>query len=118
MPGEHRDMYVSTTLSLVIFTTVVCGGLTAPMMSKMGMRQLPVNLTNPLSPGASIECHYEVNNYYVTLSALHRLLSISTKEICVDENNTDDDFFLLLTSTSTPRNLSPTIVLLSVQGLE
>ena len=89
MPGEHRDMYVSTTLSLVIFTTVVCGGLTAPMMSKMGMRQLPVNLTsavlhtsgNPLSPGVSIECHYEVNNYSVMLSALHGFLSISTKEI-------------------------------------
>jgi len=38
MPGEHKDMYVSTTLSIVIFTTVVCGGLTAPMMNKMGMR--------------------------------------------------------------------------------
>ena len=63
-------MYVSTTLSLVIFTTVVCGGLTAPMMSKMGMRQLPVNLASavlhssgsPVSTGIAIECHYEVYN--------------------------------------------------------
>ncbi len=38
MPGEHKDLYVSTTLSVVIFTTVVCGGLTEPMLSKMDMR--------------------------------------------------------------------------------
>ena len=37
MPGEHRDLYVSTTLSIVIFTTVVCGGLTAPLLSTMGL---------------------------------------------------------------------------------
>ena len=38
MPGEHRDLYISTTLSIVIFTTVVCGGLTEPMLNRMGMR--------------------------------------------------------------------------------
>lgn len=38
MPGEHRDLYVSTTLFIVVFTTVVCGGLTEPMLSRMGMR--------------------------------------------------------------------------------
>lgn len=31
-------MYVSTTLGVVIFTTVVCGGLTEPMLTRMGMR--------------------------------------------------------------------------------
>jgi len=38
LPGEHRDVYISTTLGIVIFTTIVCGGLTEPMLAKMGMR--------------------------------------------------------------------------------
>lgn len=38
MPIEHRGLYVSTTLIIVISTTLVCGGLTEPMLSKMGMR--------------------------------------------------------------------------------
>ena len=38
MPGEHREMYVSTTLSIVIFTTVICGGLTEPLLTRMGMK--------------------------------------------------------------------------------
>lgn len=42
MPGENTDLYVSTTLSIVIFTTVVCGGLTEPMLSKFGMRGQPL----------------------------------------------------------------------------
>jgi solute carrier family 9 (sodium/hydrogen exchanger), member 8 len=43
MPGENKDLYVSTTLSIVIFTTIVCGGLTEPMLSRMGMRLDPQN---------------------------------------------------------------------------
>lgn len=42
MPGEHKEIYISTTLAIVIFTTVVCGGLTEPMLNKMGMK-LSVN---------------------------------------------------------------------------
>ena len=62
MPGERRDMYVSTTLSIVIFTTVVCGGLTAPMMSRMGMRQSPASAgTNTANPTLPVESHYEVS---------------------------------------------------------
>ena len=38
MPGAHRDVYISTTLSVVILTTVVCGGLTEPMLTRMDMR--------------------------------------------------------------------------------
>jgi sodium/hydrogen exchanger 8 len=38
MPGEHRELYVSTTLSIIIFTTVVCGGLTESLLTKMGMK--------------------------------------------------------------------------------
>eukprot|EP01038_Epipyxis_sp_PR26KG_P007944 gene7944-10779_t len=39
MPGDHKDLYISTTLSIVIFTTIVCGGLTEPFMKRMGMRK-------------------------------------------------------------------------------
>mmetsp|Transcript_595 Transcript_595/g.1294 ORF Transcript_595/g.1294 Transcript_595/m.1294 type:complete len:291 (-) Transcript_595:156-1028(-) len=38
MPGPNRDLYVTTTLSVVIFTTVFCGGLTEPLLSLTGMK--------------------------------------------------------------------------------
>ena len=39
MPGPHKDVYETTTLSIVIFTTVVCGGLTEPMLRHAGMKR-------------------------------------------------------------------------------
>jgi hypothetical protein len=38
MPLEHRGIYVSTTLMLVVFTTIGFGGLTEPMLTYTGMR--------------------------------------------------------------------------------
>ena len=38
MPAPNRDLYVTTTLSVVIFTTVFCGGLTSPVLLATGMR--------------------------------------------------------------------------------
>ena len=38
MPGENKDLYICTTLSVIIFTTVVCGGLTEPVLTRMGMK--------------------------------------------------------------------------------
>jgi hypothetical protein len=38
IPGEHKDVYVSSTLTIVIFTTVIFGGLTEPMLTRMSMR--------------------------------------------------------------------------------
>lgn len=49
MPGEHKDLFISTTLSIVIFTTVVCGGLTEPVLNRMGMK------LSPVSPSSSYE---------------------------------------------------------------
>jgi sodium/hydrogen exchanger 8 len=46
LPREHKEVYVSTTLAVVIFTTVVCGGLTEPMLSRMGMRNAGTVLTH------------------------------------------------------------------------
>eukprot|EP01032_Pedospumella_encystans_P011346 gene11346-13197_t len=41
LPAEHKELYVSTTLAIVISTTLICGGLTEPMLTKMGMRVDP-----------------------------------------------------------------------------
>lgn len=38
MPGENRDLYVSTTLSICIFTTAICGGMTEWIIDRMGMK--------------------------------------------------------------------------------
>ena len=58
MPGDNTDMYVSTTLSIVIFTTIVCGGLTEPMLSRMGMRGQPlsdnIRYEVPICPTVSV----------------------------------------------------------------
>ncbi|CAM9859225.1 unnamed protein product, partial [Chrysoparadoxa australica] len=38
MPGNSKDAYESTTLIIVLFTTIVSGGLTAPLLEKMGVK--------------------------------------------------------------------------------
>ena len=38
MPGVHKGVYETTTLGVVIFTTVICGGLTEPMLGYMKMK--------------------------------------------------------------------------------
>lgn len=39
MPGPNRDAYATATLTICIFTTVVCGGFTEKILSRMGMKQ-------------------------------------------------------------------------------
>lgn len=39
MPGPNRDTYMSATLTICLFTTVVCGGFTETILSRMGMKQ-------------------------------------------------------------------------------
>ena len=39
MPGPNRDTYATATLTICIFTTVVCGGFTERILSTMGMKQ-------------------------------------------------------------------------------
>ncbi|KAJ8614118.1 hypothetical protein CTAYLR_004650 [Chrysophaeum taylorii] len=55
MPGRHKDAYETTTLSIVVFTTVVCGGLTEPMLRYAGMKRSPdheddADAAQPLNP--------------------------------------------------------------------
>ena len=38
MPGEHRGLFKSTTLGIIVFTTLVCGGLTEPILTAAGMK--------------------------------------------------------------------------------
>ena len=38
MPEENRKLFVSTTLSIVIITTVIGGGLTEPLLSRTGLK--------------------------------------------------------------------------------
>lgn len=39
MPGANRDLYITTTLSVVIFTTIFCGGLTEPLLTRTQMKR-------------------------------------------------------------------------------
>ena len=39
MPGDHKELYVSTTLAIVIVTTFVLGGLTEPILTGMDMKK-------------------------------------------------------------------------------
>lgn len=38
MPGNHNDIYATTTLFICIFTTVVCGGVTEKILTAFGMK--------------------------------------------------------------------------------
>lgn len=38
MPGNHKEVYQTATLSICIFTTVVCGGFTEKMLTIFGMK--------------------------------------------------------------------------------
>jgi sodium/hydrogen exchanger 8 len=46
MPGPNREAYATATLSICIFTTIVCGGLTDHMLTQFGMKQARPNSTD------------------------------------------------------------------------
>lgn len=41
MPGPHKEVYATATLSICIFTTVFCGGMTERMLTVFGMKEEP-----------------------------------------------------------------------------
>mmetsp|Transcript_18043 Transcript_18043/g.43691 ORF Transcript_18043/g.43691 Transcript_18043/m.43691 type:complete len:730 (-) Transcript_18043:80-2269(-) len=41
MPGPHKDVYATATLTICIVTTVVCGGFTERILTVFGMREEP-----------------------------------------------------------------------------
>ena len=52
MPGERRDVYSCATLSICLFTTVVCGGYTERVLSLTGLR-------NDICNGDNVEDNHE-----------------------------------------------------------
>lgn len=42
MPPQHRDVYVTTTLAIIIITTFICGGLTEKVLTITNMK-IPEN---------------------------------------------------------------------------
>lgn len=69
VPGEHRDVYISTTLSIVVFTTVVFGGLTEPVLTRMGMRL-------PYGRDSSAGQQYEAREEILFSSLVHYQINI------------------------------------------
>lgn len=46
IPGEHKDVYISTTLFIVVFTTIIFGGLTEPLATYMDVRSNVTHITS------------------------------------------------------------------------
>jgi hypothetical protein len=66
MPMQNRDLYVSTTLSIVVFTTVVFGGLTEPILTYTGMRRTDTPeevLLHNLGEGLGLDDDFEGSSY-------------------------------------------------------
>jgi hypothetical protein len=53
--GPNRDLYTTTTLCICILTTCVCGGLTEPVLDKMGMKTRPQGRAATRSRAGSLE---------------------------------------------------------------
>ena len=41
MPGPNKEVYTTVTLTICIFTTVVCGGFTEKILTLFGMKEEP-----------------------------------------------------------------------------
>jgi sodium/hydrogen exchanger 8 len=54
MPGPNKEIYATATLSICIFTTVVCGGFTERVLAISGMKQNEESIEDlSADPGAS-----------------------------------------------------------------
>jgi sodium/hydrogen exchanger 8 len=51
MPGPHKGAYETTTLGVVFFTTVVCGGLTEKVLARTGMKREAGGAYAPIGDG-------------------------------------------------------------------
>ena len=51
MPGPHKGAYETTTLGVVFFTTVVCGGLTEMVLARTGMKREAAGVYAPIGDG-------------------------------------------------------------------
>lgn len=51
MPGPHKDVYATATLTICIVTTVFCGGFTERMLTLFGMKEDPSPLLSLVNAG-------------------------------------------------------------------
>ncbi|ETW09013.1 sodium/hydrogen exchanger 3 [Aphanomyces invadans] len=87
MPGANRDLYTTTTLSVVIFTTIVCGGLTEPLLKKtklkvrgnMDMGDHEDEEYGLIAPSASDHCHGSDSPNTAAMSPSMRLRRLSVE---------------------------------------
>ncbi|GLE06288.1 hypothetical protein PINS_up015535 [Pythium insidiosum] len=78
MPGPNQDVYVTTTLSVVVFTTLVCGGLTEPLLTYTQLKR-----EDGTSPGS----HDEEEEY----GLLHETISDHTINRGPQSPGSEDD---------------------------
>jgi hypothetical protein len=57
MPGPNKAVYATATLSICIFTTIVCGGLTERMLTVFEMKEEPT----PIHPGGDEDDDWSLN---------------------------------------------------------
>jgi hypothetical protein len=52
IPGENRPVLLTAALSVIIFTTIFCGGLTEKLVAKMGLKRDPMMASFDARSGA------------------------------------------------------------------
>lgn len=80
MPGDNgwnRDVVVTTTLMIVMFTTVICGGLTEPLLTRLDLKASTMNnLDNSREPLGEYSLNRESGNFqedYTILNTTNRI---------------------------------------------
>mmetsp|Transcript_15735 Transcript_15735/g.34794 ORF Transcript_15735/g.34794 Transcript_15735/m.34794 type:complete len:614 (+) Transcript_15735:141-1982(+) len=95
MPSEHKDVYISTTLGIVITTTLVCGGLTEPILSKMGMRVIGERAAGA-SPGADTHVraeHGDVDHGDLPPLSMGEVMTEVSAEVSAQRSRASNAFF-------------------------
>ena len=68
MPSENRELYISTTLSIVILTTIACGGLTESLLEAMGMKRSQEEVLADEEDGEDEGFEFEFQEYVADYS--------------------------------------------------
>jgi hypothetical protein len=95
MPSEHKDVYISTTLGIVITTTLVCGGLTEPILSKMGMRVIGERAAGA-SPGGDTHVraeHGDVDHGDLPPLSMGEVMTEVSAEVSAQRSRASNAFF-------------------------
>jgi hypothetical protein len=55
VPGENTPVFVTTTLAVVLFTTIFCGGFTERLVTSLGLKEERVEIVEPMMGGQLTE---------------------------------------------------------------